>query len=69
MPTKKPDPSPRAKNRPRVLVRCLGPGDEHHFLSLDPTRERICLDCRLVIRNLRLGELYKGEPVRVGAGN
>lgn len=31
-------------SKPRV-VRCLGPGPEHTFLSYDPTRHRICGKC------------------------
>lgn len=28
------------------LVRCLGPGPEHSFVSHDPLRQRICRRCK-----------------------
>lgn len=39
----------RKGGRPRVAVRCLGPGREHTFLSRDPATERVCPKCRAKI--------------------
>lgn len=36
---------------PRVRVRCLGPGDEHTFLSTGPGN-RVCDACRRGLRQL-----------------
>ncbi len=36
----------RSKYPLRRRVRCLGPGPEHFFRSLDPTRVRICNRCQ-----------------------
>jgi hypothetical protein len=41
----------KSRRGPNVgVVRCLGPGEEHTFLSRDRTRERICPACRDLIR-------------------
>lgn len=36
----------------RVLVRCLGPGEEHEFLSHDRVRNRVCPRCRVTIKEM-----------------
>ncbi len=37
-----------------VLVRCLGPGKEHEFLSVDPKTNRICESCQAKVRAANL---------------
>lgn len=36
----------------RVLVRCLGPGVEHEFLSHDRVRNRVCPRCKRLIAEM-----------------
>lgn len=36
----------------KVVVRCLGPGEEHTFRSGDPTSERVCKGCREKLKTL-----------------
>lgn len=44
---------PRQKPGRAVLVRCLGPGEEHSFQSRWPQGNRICTRCRQRIEQLR----------------
>ncbi len=36
----------------RVSVRCLGPGAEHNFMSIDRCTRRICPKCTVIIEKL-----------------
>lgn len=43
-------PKPRQNKSSRTLVRCLGPGSEHTFMSSNPTYHRVCSRCTDLIR-------------------
>jgi hypothetical protein len=48
--------------RPRVAlfeVRCLGPGQEHTFLSPDPVNRRICKKCQAWYKTNRFSPIVK----------
>ena len=49
----------------RVVVRCLGPGDEHTFRSLDPKMNRVCPKCAARIAALNLSLLCSRQPTVV----
>ena len=37
-----------------VCVRCLGPGEEHTFLSRDKCKNRVCLACAKAMNQMNL---------------
>lgn len=41
---------PHRRNQRKVRVRCLGPGKEHTFLSVDPKRNRVCEQCQAAMK-------------------
>lgn len=46
----------------KYLVRCLGPGEEHTFLSTDTASHRLCPKCRDRIKGIR--EEYKNTGLK-----
>lgn len=44
---------PKTKDSQRSLIRCLGPGPEHRFMSHNPKRNRICPKCTEAIKLIR----------------
>ena len=48
----------------RVTVRCLGPGEEHVFLSANPKTERVCQTCRKKMASQRFHDQIL-DPVKV----
>lgn len=49
--------------RPKVRVRCLGPGKEHTFWTDDRAKRRVCPRCRQLIDKMRLSPTAM-DPVR-----
>lgn len=46
----------------RVVVRCLGPGDEHTFRSVDPKVNRMCSKCAAKIAAMNLSPMCSRQP-------
>lgn len=42
----------------KVKVRCLGPGDEHYFMSRDKARVRICEKCKKALAGVSSDKFF-----------